>query len=389
MVTDNYKAAIKIYKSLKCPKQYADLVLNEWLPNEDTWNVILSKRSKGKTTNALLWGLCLNKAYGIEIQYIRQHEKHIMPKFCGKLFDGINDNPKYIDILTDGKYNRIIKHPRARSWHYAKYEGLNLVEMCDAPIVQMLAIDKAMDVKSGYTATNGDYIIIDEFVTTEGYIYDEFGLLQQLLSTIIRQRDGVHIYLLGNTIDPHCVYFKELEITDIIPTLQYNDHRHLKCIDDVTGVATTLHVYMMPPPDEQHEKMNLHYFGWKTSSNVAITARGGVWALHNYQKPPKGDYRILTRRQIYHLHKYLTLEVRQSDDNGIYIAVYADELDENVITYTTDNCIYNARTRYGLGYTPVDKRISNIIGLNRVYFSDNSVGTLFVTYLKTISMKGN
>ena len=53
------------------------------------WNVILSPRATGKTTNLLLWGMCHNQTDGTVIQYIRQYDDMLTPSTITNLFDVI------------------------------------------------------------------------------------------------------------------------------------------------------------------------------------------------------------------------------------------------------------------------------------------------------------
>ena len=51
------------------------------------WNVILSPRATGKTTNLLLWGMCHNQTDGTVIQYIRQYDDMLTPSTISELLN--------------------------------------------------------------------------------------------------------------------------------------------------------------------------------------------------------------------------------------------------------------------------------------------------------------
>ena len=94
----------KLYAKLKVPKTF-------WSPLHllDTnckYNMILSERARGKTTNLLLMGLCFFWEYGTQIQYIRSRENMIAKNKILNLFDTIVEY-KYIEKLTGGKYNNV------------------------------------------------------------------------------------------------------------------------------------------------------------------------------------------------------------------------------------------------------------------------------------------
>lgn len=67
-------------------------------------------------------------------------------------------------------------------------------------------------------STNYDGIInavLDEFLTRSYYLPNEFVLFMNVLSTIIRDRDNVKIFMMGNTVNQYCPYFAEMGLTHI------------------------------------------------------------------------------------------------------------------------------------------------------------------------------
>lgn len=375
----DYSKAVKLYKSLNCPENTLD-VIGEVLSNEQAWNIILSIRSRGKTTNMLLWAMCLNACYGIQIQYIRQRDYQLTPKQSGTLFDVILQC-HYIEIITKGRYNNIFY--RGRKWYYQKIdEEGNPLERSEEPFCYSLAIDKHLDYKSVYNAPKGDIIIFDEFLNTDGYLEDEFYKLNDLLSTIIRERTTAHIYLLGNLVDRFSPYFDELCLNDIIAEMTYGDHRQL-----ATG-GTHVHIYMMPKADYvKRQKVNEKYFSWLNPKINAITGSKGLWAMKLYPKPPKGKYKLLSRAYFFKNGKYLARELRLDETtNLLYVFFFVDDYGydpERHILYSCNSEIgYNQMIRYGLGYTKTDQAIKKLIQVHRDYYKDNTAGTLLESYLR-------
>lgn len=379
---NNYKQAIKLYRSLKCPTNVLD-VETELLPYEQAWNVILGIRGTGKTTQLILWGMCLYQTYGIQIQYIRQRDNQLAPSKCGSLCDVIINNG-YISKITKGRYNSCFYH--WRKWYFChRSEDGTVEDKADDPFMSCLAIELSEDYKSSYNAPRGDYIIVDEFLTARGYLQDEFIKLSHLLSTIIRLRDTAHIYLSGNLVDPYSVYFDELQLNDVISGIKYGDHETLSCGN------TKLHIYCQPRPiDRKREKINERYFGWRSQRLTAITGNNGMWAIKIYPRPPKGDYKILSKGYILKNGKYLARELRESDDM-LYVFCYLDQYgydDKIHILYTLDaESGYNPRVRYGFGYTQTDNAIKKLINAERVYFADNSAGAFLDSYINAIYSK--
>ena len=58
-------------------------------------------------------------------------------------------------------------------------------------------------------------ILFDEFITKGMYLTDEFMAFMNTLSTIIRQRDNVKIFMCGNTVNKFNPYFEEMGLNDM------------------------------------------------------------------------------------------------------------------------------------------------------------------------------
>ena len=108
----------KTYTKLKCPKK----VYNpNHIPYESSkWNIILSDRSRGKTTNILLFGLCMFWLYKNGICYIRNSKTMITQGNVGRLFNTIIEWG-YVENLTNGEYDGIIYKSIKHEWYFVKY----------------------------------------------------------------------------------------------------------------------------------------------------------------------------------------------------------------------------------------------------------------------------
>ena len=100
----DWKKVFNYYKQLNCP----NTVYNPCkIPFESAkYNVLLSERSTGKTTNVLLIGMILYFMYGIVLQYIRSNEDMIERQTLNELFKTILEFG-YIEKMTDGEFNNL------------------------------------------------------------------------------------------------------------------------------------------------------------------------------------------------------------------------------------------------------------------------------------------
>jgi hypothetical protein len=58
-------------------------------------------------------------------------------------------------------------------------------------------------------------ILFDEFLIREQYLRDEFVDFMNVVSSLIRDRDGAIIYMLANSVSKYSPYWKEFGITGI------------------------------------------------------------------------------------------------------------------------------------------------------------------------------
>ena len=360
----------KEYKKLGCPNTVYNPCTIPF--SQSAYQMLLSERSTGKTTNILLIGMLLNKHYGTIPQYIRSSETMIMNKVINELFKTIREF-HYVEKITDGKYNDVIYS--ARKWYYCKVENGEVVEKAPSHFMYCLSIDKSETYKSSYNAPTGDFIIFDEFIGTR-YRMNEFVLFMDLLKTIIRDRECCKIILLANTIDKHSEYFNEFEIYDDIQLLEVGDNEII-----TTEKGTKIYVELLADKKEKGNKLALNkiYFGFKNPKINSIT--GGEWATNNYPHCQDG-YRVLKRGIYIDYHdKLLALDLVEYDDIGLCINVH-----KAVRTYD-DSIIYSLkqpidkRYRYYLGMGDrIDKLIIKLVQAHKIRFQNNACGTIFFNH---------
>lgn len=332
--------------------------------------VEMSERSIGKTTNWLLLGMILNDMYGITIQYVRQILDMIMPKNMD-LFRTILEYD-YIEKITNGRYNSV-KYFSRRYF----YINTNTGEEATESFMNCLSIDQAQDLKSSYNAPLGDIIIFDEFISKYNRP-NEFVEFEDLVKTIIRERESPIVVLLANTIDRYNIYFKELEIYDDMQNIKNNEKRIVK-----TAMGTVIHINLIANVRHtaQKEKHNSLFFGFKNEKLNAI--RGGEWATNSYQHIPRIDIQpLVTNRYINFNGKFLRLELIYSDDIGRAVFVHeASQTYEDSIIYTTGE-ISKKNERYLLGDSKIDKYIWMLYTRNKFYYSNNMVGEMVNSYVR-------
>lgn len=178
-----------------------------------TYNIIYGERGNGKT-----FALChlILKAYfeeGLPSAYIRRLDEMIKQGNLETLFSDPH-HIEYIEKMSNGKYNSVKYFQHAFTLQKRDPENNALLERDKQPFCRTYSISTAETTK-GADRGRVKYVVFDEFITRQFYLTNEVVLFQNVLESIIRKRPGVKIFLIANTVNKHCPYFKHMGLTNV------------------------------------------------------------------------------------------------------------------------------------------------------------------------------
>lgn len=352
----------KEYEKLGCPPDvYSPLPA---LRYGCKYNVAVSERSTGKTTNWILLGLVMNKLYGTQIEYIRQSENMILPKNMNSMMGVINQYG-YVKKLTDGKYNRL--EYRARNWYYINDD----TEERSESVMFCLDLDHTEVYKSSLNAVYGDVIIFDEFIS-QRYRPNEFVIFCDLVKTIIRERLSPIVVMLANTTDRYNTYFQELDIQQEILGCKIGEHFQ----------KDNIYCELVGSKNLQRAHQNSLFFKFKNPRLASIT--GGDWAIDSYPHiEGREACEVLLRNRVIKFNSALVgLEVCRNERLGTFVKAHRiNKLYPEQIVYQIET-IEEIHQRYRYGYSKVDALIWMLYSRNKWYYSTNEVGNIVSSYVK-------
>ena len=362
----------KLFKSLNVPK---DVYSPIHLPFDTCkWFVTLSERSRGKTTNLLLYGMCIYQLYHTGICYIRSSESMIVPKQSKDMFSNII-TWGYVERLTDGEYNTV--EYKSRRWYLAHVDEDGNIDKKDMDaFCIMLSIDNNEKYKS-VLETKNDFIIFDEFIERNYYPY-EFISFCDLVKTILRDRQSGMLCLASNTIDRLSPFFKELEISERVETMEQGDQEII-----TTPQGTRIYVEILgkkpPKANKRQSLVNRMYYGFNNPRLASITG-SSTWNIDNYPHTPKNFKILLRGHYISYNDKYIALELCQHNDIIFVNCHFATQVYDDSIIYSLKEP-QTARDRFKTGHTKLDKYIFEKYKRNLFKYADNTVGSLVEKYL--------
>lgn len=350
--------------------------LNKINKKNATYNVIFGERSNGKTYATLKQVLENYFSDGSQFAYIRRWSVDVQPKRMNNLFNAIIEDG-YLEKLSGGKFTAIFY--RTGRFYLCTYNDKGKPIYNEEDIIGYAFSLSENEHNKANSYPRVTTIIFDEFLTNKIYLPDEFILFMNTVSTIVRQRTNVKIYMLGNTVNKYCPYFKEMGLTNILSMKQGT-------IDLYTYGETKLKVAVEYADSKKKFKKNNFYFAFNNPKLKMIT--GGAWELNIYPHAP-----------VKWLPKNIIFTYFIDFNDGLFQCEVINK-DANVFTYihekTTPIKNPDKDIIYTLDYNPKINYNSNILKpLNeyqnkitwffthdRVYYQNNEVGDAINNYLK-------
>lgn len=325
------------------------------------YNIIIGERSNGKTYGALLKILKKFVDKGEKGAYIRRYKEDYRGKRGDALFESL-EKDGVVKELTNGVYDGI-KYQSGR-WYLSKFDEKSQKKLIgDDPFCYGFAIsDMEHDKSTSYPDVTT--IVFDEFLTRGFYLQNEFVLFMNTLSTIIRHRNNVTVYMLGNTVNKFAPYFVEMG-------LKHVGAMEKGQIDVYTYGSSKLRVAVeyCASPKKEGKKSDV-YFAFDNPSLQLIT--GGAWEIDLYPHCPV-EYERKNIEFVFFVkfnESLLQGEVVVVDNNSfIFIhrkSTPIKDEDEDLV-FTME---YDPRPNFVRG---IDKSSLKCVQIIRRYFHDDKV----------------
>lgn len=345
---------------------------------DSTYNVIFGERSNGKTYASLVEGVkkWVNND-GEQIGIVRRWKEDVIGTRASGIFQALNENGE-IERITKGKYQAVIYF--ARKFYLANYDDEGKAIYNDSDLLGHTFALTDTEHNKSISYPKITTIIFDEFLTKHVYLQDEFVLFMNTVSTIVRRRTNVKIYMLGNTVNRYAPYFKEMGLNRIKDMTQGDIH-----IYKYGNSKLTVAVEYCASLKSVDNKDNAFYFAFDNPKLEMITS--GAWELDLYPHIPEKykpkhvmfSYFIEFNDNIFHAEV-----VQKGDRTFTYIHEKTTAIknpDEDLI-YSLE---YNVKPNYSRNiYKPmnsVQKRVLWYYRNDLIFYQDNEVGDSINNYL--------
>lgn len=341
-----------------------------------TYNIIFGERSNGKTFAMLKKSLINYLKDGSQTAYVRRWKEDVTGRRASRLYAGINESG-IVEELTKGKFKGV--NYWAGKFYLCNYDDNGKVIYSDADLMgySFALSDSEHDKSTSFPKVKT--IIFDEFLTSKLYLQDEFVLFMNVVSTIVRRREDVKIYMLGNTVNKFCPYFQEMGLTHILKMAQGT-------IDVYRYGNSPLKVAVEYCTSSNVTNKVSKYFAFDNPKLAMIT--GGAWEMNIYPHLPmkyKPKDVLLTYFIEFNDAVYQCEIISIEDNYFTYIhqkTTPLKRLDSDLI-YSLE---YNPKLNYSRNIfkpiTRLQERVSWFYKADRIYYQNNEVGDAINNYLK-------
>lgn len=349
------------------PKKEKFYSLNKILEKNADYNLIYGERSNGKTwaMNEYALKKFIDSGFVEETAYIRRWREDVKQAEMRTLFDGLTAKG-VISKLTKGMYDCVVY--KQKLFYLARFdEDLNDYIIFERPFMRVFALTDVEHTKSN-AYPKITTIWFEEFISTKGYLPDEFIYFQQVISTIVRDRDNVKIFLTGNSVNRYSPYFSEMGLINV--KNQKQDTIDVYTMGD--GVLTIAVEYTEHKSDKKSDK----YFCFDNPKLQMITS--GKWQLDVYPKITHKieDNDIVQQFFIDFDGELFHCKIVLEDDLYLYIHPKTKFLkkDDDIVYTSRASISPYLRSHWSIRSDKLDNIICSLFLKNKVFYSSNEVG---------------
>lgn len=359
------------------PKYYSIRNIIHQVPDA-RYYVVFGERSNGKTYSVLDYAIERYFKTGEELAIIRRYKEDLKGKNGASVFKNLVVN-KVIEKYSKGQWNSVYYY--SQRWYLMKrdFDNPKNTIIDEEPFAYGFALtDVEHDKSSSYPSVKN--IFFDEFISRSSYLPEEFIIFTNVLSTIIRDRDDLKIFMCGNTVNQYCPYFKEMGLTNVRKMSKGT-------IDVYTYGETSLKVALEYSDFPQQKKKSDVYFAFDNPKLKMITR--GEWeiALYPHLTP---DMKYRPKDVFYHYFIQFEESLLMCDivkkDNMVFTFIHRKTTPikdgDTSIVFTTD---VNPLPNYHRSITrTTNKYVKKILWFfvnEKVFYQNNEIGEIVRNYI--------
>lgn len=344
------------------------------------YNIIVGERGNGKTYSVQDMLIDRFLKNGEQCFILRRWMEDVKPSNAQNFWDG-----KHLAKLRDrsgGRFrNIILKSNRYIAVDYDDKDKPIVNEANTVGFVWDLNEAERLKGQSFPFVTN---IVFEEFISLSqmGYLPDEVTYFLNTLSTIIRDRTDVKIWMLGNTVNPYNPYFKHFGIKG----LELQQGEIWTKTDTITGCKLAVE-FCAQRRKGSLKGTSAKYFAFGTNDGSTDMIITGQWQLPDY---PIKKYRptFSVKKMMIVFDDHLLSFHLMTDDRGrsyLYVKEENNKMhvpEDMIVLDLQPSMKRNHYTAFqNLPATDENRLIASLLSNKKIWYDNRMTGAFFNNFL--------
>ena len=357
------------------PYYTLDKIMSE---NAD-YNIIIGERGNGKTYAIQKHLIEVFLSTGKQCFLLRRWMDDVKGSIAQNFWDGNLLSQLY--DLSGGRFTSIIY--RNAKYICVSYDDKGKPIIDDANTIGYVWDVNESERLKGQSFPNVQNIVYEEFISlaTLGYIPNELTYFLNIISTIVRDRTDVKIWLLGNTVNPYNPYFEHFGING----LSLNQGEIWTKYDPTTGCKVALEFCSKRRVGSLFGT-SAKYFAFGTNDGASDMIVSGNWQIPDYPttkfKAENSRYKMFIKFD----DKLMELHIMaQNRDYFVYVREISNKtsLPNRIIVL---DLIPNPKINYytSLANIPISQLppvLVDLVNNNKIWFDKKLTGAYFYNFM--------
>lgn len=343
------------------------------------YNLIIGERGNGKTYAIQKHVLTKFLETGSQCMILRRWVEDVKPSQAQNFWDG--NLIAQLGEMSNGRFTSIVY--RVGKYIAVSYDDKGKPIIDDANTVGYVWDVSESERLKGQSFPNVNDIIYEEFISlaTAGYIPDEITYFLNIVSTIVRDRTTVKIWLLGNTVNPYNPYFdyfgiKGLELKKGEIWTKYDPETGCKIAVEFCSKRRVGSLF----------GTSAKYFAFGNQNGISDMIISGDWQIPDYPTKPFKPANSLYRMFIKFDEKLMELHIMDEKRN-----YYVFVRNVNPKTPIPNRCFVldltpSTKNNYfvSLMSIPIDRLppiLPELITNQKIWFDDKMTGSYFYNFM--------
>ena len=351
------------------------------------YNVIVGERGNGKTYD--IQKMCIEKFLktGEQCFLLRRWMEDVKPSNAANFWDG-NLLAKLTD-MSGGRFRNIVL--RGMRYIAVDYDDKGKPIVNEENTIGFIWDVNEAERLKGQSFPGVTNIVFEEFISLSqmGYIPDEVTLFLNCLSTIIRDRTNVKVWMLGNTVNPYNPYFKHFGIKG----LELRQGEIWTKTDTLTGCKLAVE-FCAQRRQGSLKGTSAKYFAFGTADGSTDMILTGQWQLPDYPLKKFRASQSVKKYVVLFDDRKMMMHLMINDNGDPYLYVRTLQefriTDDLIVMDLLPNMKKNYYTAFqNLPLNDTTRMIYSLLTNKKIYFDDRMTGAYFYNFLSQSQLQLN